>query len=902
MIKDEELLRSFNEDSSRKKIKFSFDGFELGNSDITLEELEFFESINSSDNIAYGSCEMSSLKFQVINEEFKITDLIDRWFNAEIMSSTKNMNFSYLIPYRYKNLTKKTFDDEEFTKQSFDDVKFVKKTFDNGIRSDIFKSLLPLSLEPSQLEKYIVVNYKEPYIEYYQYDGSRYETVSETVQPAKPVSAVSYVDGILYAYHKDEDYKSVYRVTDNQLVKQDDEPLTLTERKSVPSNTYNTYYDSTLGISYDVDLECNVYVFKELHLGRFKVKEALKEDEVLINVTAYDKMILFEEDGSEWFNTLNFENMTLSSLLTSLCSKLNVPLSVGTFINSNMPVTKNANVTGTTYRDILSWIGEASASFPKIDRTKGDVLVLKTISTSKQADYKMPYFIPPIEYSEYMTKKIEKLQIRMEENDIGVIVGEGTNTYVIEDNPLLYPKSEGQLRPYAENIFNAIKDISYRSVQCETNGNPLIVLGDLVSVDTADENVPSVNILVLQRTMNGINGLEDSFETNGTISREPNSYVNRSILKLSGKMAKIELSVDGIRTEISDLEEGTTSKFEQLNKEISLKVEAGDVEQMLSVSLEGVVFKSNLTDGKTTISGSNIKTGSINADLIKTGTIEAIDINGSTITGSQIKGSTIMFGTSTNYGKLHSEENGSIVIQGTKFIQIDAGTKGLQIESPTAINDSLGVVYDCDISGDLTVVGTSYLLGGTEFDDINASNLYLTNSLYLDGEEIYYSYSSGGFWFGDSVCPNTTRGSYDLGTDGYRWGSVYLEYDPDVSSDIRLKEDIKEFDLANIIDEVKIYEFTYKNDERKKKRVGILANTESLLNEHSDYFINEPRVLLDNDGNAGETFYSSNPHNLFYANIKATQEARAEIRKMKEEIEILRKEIAELKREKGEAQ
>lgn len=40
-----------------------------------------------------------------------------------------------------------------------------------------------------------------------------------------------------------------------------------------------------------------------------------------------------------------------------------------------------------------------------------------------------------------------------------------------------------------------------------------------------------------------------------------------------------------------------------------------------------VVFKSNLTDGETVISGDNIQTGEINADLIKTGTLTVTDSN-----------------------------------------------------------------------------------------------------------------------------------------------------------------------------------------------------------------------------------------------------------------------------------
>ena len=43
-------------------------------------------------------------------------------------------------------------------------------------------------------------------------------------------------------------------------------------------------------------------------------------------------------------------------------------------------------------------------------------------------------------YQDFKTKAIDKLQIRKEENDIGVVVGEGDNTYIIQDNFLVYGK------------------------------------------------------------------------------------------------------------------------------------------------------------------------------------------------------------------------------------------------------------------------------------------------------------------------------------------------------------------------------------------------------------------------------------------------------------------------------
>jgi len=62
-----------------------------------------------------------------------------------------------------------------------------------------------------------------------------------------------------------------------------------------------------------------------------------------------------------------------------------------------------------------------------------------------------------------------------------------------------------------------------------------------------------------------------------------------------------------------------------------------------NVLIDGnVIFSSQLTDGTTTISGSNIKTGTINANLVSVTNINASNITSGTLTGREISGGKIM--------------------------------------------------------------------------------------------------------------------------------------------------------------------------------------------------------------------------------------------------------------------
>lgn len=62
-------------------------------------------------------------------------------------------------------------------------------------------------------------------------------------------------------------------------------------------------------------------------------------------------------------------------------------------------------------------------------------------------------------YEDYLVKTIDKLQIREQKNDIGVIVGTGDNAYVIEDNFLVYGKGTKELKGIANNVLSKIRGL-----------------------------------------------------------------------------------------------------------------------------------------------------------------------------------------------------------------------------------------------------------------------------------------------------------------------------------------------------------------------------------------------------------------------------------------------------------
>lgn len=151
----------------------------------------------------------------------------------------------------------------------------------------------------------------------------------------------------------------------------------------------------------------------------------------------------------------------------------------------------------------------------------------------------------------------------------------------------------------------------------------------------------------------------------GAITAEVDSVRQQTLSNtenIRATSAKAELTEQGLALEIDQRTKGQDDinvKMRALLSGISFEVTNGNTTSSLKmtatkqdgskielasqeITLGGdVVFKNNLSDGSTIISGDNIKTGTINADLIKAGTINADLIKSGTITGRAISGGSI---------------------------------------------------------------------------------------------------------------------------------------------------------------------------------------------------------------------------------------------------------------------
>lgn len=173
-------------------------------------------------------------------------------------------------------------------------------------------------------------------------------------------------------------------------------------------------------------------------------------------------------------------------------------------------------------------------------------------------------------YEDYLVKTINKLQIREQKNDIGVIVGTGDNAYVIEDNFLVYGKGSKELNGIAKNILSKIRGIVYRPFAADCKGNPCLEVGDAVRLPTRYELIESY---ILKRTLKGIQALRDDLEADGEEYRTNGANgIQKSILKLKGKSNVLERTIEKTQGTITDVEKGLQSQITQTATEIRTEV------------------------------------------------------------------------------------------------------------------------------------------------------------------------------------------------------------------------------------------------------------------------------------------------------------------------------------------
>lgn len=522
-------------------------------------------------------------------------------------------------------------------------------------------------------------------------------------------------------------------------------------------------------------------------------------------IMAYDRMIKFDVDVSDWYHAMyptDDTTHTIQELRDSLCEHIGVPQQQTVLINDEMVVGKTISPESLCGRDVLKAICEINGVFGHFDRTG----MLTYISLQDTGLYPSDTLYPgddlypqsgwaaaeeleyykTITYEDYLIDGIDRVQVRQEDGDIGAVVGSGSNAYVVEGNFLAYGLGSADLTKLAWSIYDSIAGKTYRPAKIVSYAMPWIEVGDGLRAITTDTEIAT---FVLTRTMSGIQAMMDTVEAKGTKTQGQSFGIQNEIIQLKGKTAVIVKQVDEVSSTLTDLERETASQIKQLSDSIVLKVDKGDISNQISVETDGIDIIGNRFSWSSTYS-------SLSAD----GKLNAVD---GTFSGDVV-------------ANTFKTKDGKIVLEGGKLTIIGAEIKG------TANTSTIGAnVISCnslDVSQNIVCQG------------ISPSSVYCGSSGSFG--ELYIRSS---WWDGWSV----TREVQTL------HNAVFS------GSDRRLKDNIQDLSRSKALEFVKRFRavsFTYLED----GSAGIGGIAQEILDLQEEIGTDYPLVSID--GHTGK-FY-----------------------------------------------
>lgn len=360
-------------------------------------------------------------------------------------------------------------------------------------------------------------------------------------------------------------------------------------------------------------------------IGRYKVYSDTPEaDRTKRDIVAYDALYdMINADVAEWYNTLlpdKDSTTTMKAFRNSFFGHFGIEQADIQLVNDDMKVEKTVEPEELSGATVLNCICEINGCFGHIGRDgrfhyiylEQEIQGLYPRNDLYPADDLYPCepkstrisksLYISAQYEDFLVKTIDKLQIQKEEDDIGVIVGSGTNAYVIQDNFLVYGKGSEELTGIANNIYGRIRGIIYRPFSADCKGNPCIEVGDAVRLPTRYEIIESY---VLKRTLKGIQALRDEYEATGEEYRSTQvNSVHKSIIQLKGKTNVLTRTIEETNSKITDVESGLSSEIKQTATDI--RAEVKNTADGLSSSIEQTAnsIRSEVSDSVNNLSSS----------------------------------------------------------------------------------------------------------------------------------------------------------------------------------------------------------------------------------------------------------------------------------------------------------
>jgi len=318
-------------------------------------------------------------------------------------------------------------------------------------------------------------------------------------------------------------------------------------------------------------------------------------------ITAYDMLYkLADTNVATWYNNLSFPQ-TIKTFRDSLFTYLGITQETRTLIFDNLSFEKDYTPQKLCALDVIKSICQINVVFGRMTRS-GTFDYLEVHGDSGTVNQAVSYY-KDANYQEYTTQEITAVGLE----GVGYSEGEDGSTYQIANNFFTPSLDDETLEDMAEAIYNEIYGFSYQPADIDINGLPYIECMDIVSIPVTSVQVPvNTPVLVLERTMKGIQALRDNIVAEG--DREIHLFES----DLGIDLDRLQRIIEEIEDDLDNLK----FKFYLLTNTSDINIGDGEtkdiIPEMIFTATKDtvVVFHAEvLVDVSTTVSGINYYDG-----------------------------------------------------------------------------------------------------------------------------------------------------------------------------------------------------------------------------------------------------------------------------------------------------
>ena len=418
--------------------------------------------------------------------------------------------------------------------------------------------------------------------------------------------------------------------------------------------------------------------------GSFKIAE-IKKTKNKATITAYDNVYDLEANADQWLASLTFP-MTLKELTDSMATKLNMTILLPEDTFSSFVVNQNFITNNVSYRQILGFIGQLTNRF-FIATSTGDIEGQRYTDNTTVID-NSKYI--SLTMDENPIDPIDRVQIQSTHDDIGYVVGTGTNTYIITENPLVFSANKATATTtLATNLLDGLKNITYTPMKFSTFNDFGIEVGNILTINgktcyvmkktvkasgcefecvgnkrretqkteqnsaiTALNNKTNELVRTVDETKSTITSIQGSItnieDEQGNITSQmatittEQSEIKQTAQGLTSTVSSIQTSLQNLDGEVETLSSTVSTVQQTATGLTSTVTQQGETisqirQDLDKIDISGYVTFTDLeTGGSSVINGSNITTGYISADRISGGTIDADTINVSNLNAANL--------------------------------------------------------------------------------------------------------------------------------------------------------------------------------------------------------------------------------------------------------------------------